>query len=114
MGLWPGITSGYVRDPPGMHAANPGTRARKGTGVLLTIFFPARRETVHTQPIGDNFESCGRHGLFDSVVFVWSPSLGVLQEMVHARQLNDSCLRVVLQSLPGGGEIFFRWRRYIQ
>src|SRR2546429_2051125 len=33
------------------------------------------RKDVYAQPIGDDFESGGRHGLFDIVVFVWSPVL---------------------------------------
>ena len=65
-------------------------RPGKGNWVVpLTSCFVAARENVPTQPIGDDFESGGRHRFFDLVVFAGSTSLSVLQKMVHPRQFGD-------------------------
>ncbi len=49
-------------------------------GAPLTGYFAARAESALAQPIGNDFDCGGRHGLFDIVVFVWTASLGVLQQ----------------------------------
>ncbi len=76
--------------------------------------FTMRREKAPTQPIGNDFESGGRHCLFDFVVFAGCACLGVLQEMVHTRQFDDSCVRVVSQCVASSREIFLRGYLYVQ
>jgi hypothetical protein len=59
---------------------------RRSTGALLLVDqfgWAARRRSVHTQPIRDDFESGGRHCLFDVVVLAGRASFSVLQKMVH-------------------------------
>jgi hypothetical protein len=38
---------------------------------------------MHAQPIDDDFESGGRHCLFDIIIFARRPGLGFLKNMVH-------------------------------
>src|ERR1700722_8989012 len=81
--------------------------------VPLTVCLAAKDQSVLAQPISNNFDCGGRHGLFDIVLFVWSAGLGVLQQVVHPRQFNDSRVSVVFQRLVGSCEIFLSWHLHI-
>ena len=56
---------------------------------MVTIQLSRDRGERFYSAIGDEFESGGRHCLFDVVVFAGRASLGILQEVVHPWQFDD-------------------------
>jgi hypothetical protein len=57
-------------------------------------------------PIADDCEGGWRHRLFDVVVLVRRARPGVLQQMIHPRQLDDGRCRIRLQGFASGSNIF--------